>query len=92
LLGNTCWGVWGCITMDPSQIFVPNRRRAVSRSKESILGDHDTVKYQPAVQVEEDTMDFPLEDSVLLPMDPTLECHSPPPDYNSVVHYSAPPV
>ncbi|RMB98255.1 hypothetical protein DUI87_25158 [Hirundo rustica rustica] len=67
-------------------------RRAVSRSKESILSDHETVKYQPAVQVEEDTLDFPLEDSVLLPMDPNLECHSPPPDYNSVIHYSAPPV
>lgn len=67
-------------------------RRAVSRSKESILSDHETVKYQPAVQVEEDTMDFPLEDSVLLPMDPNLECHSPPPDYNSVIHYSPPPV
>ncbi|XP_051486419.1 vascular endothelial growth factor receptor kdr-like isoform X2 [Apus apus] len=69
-------------------------RRAVSKSKESILSDHDreAVKYQPAVQVEEDTMDFTLEDSVLLPMDPNLECHSPPPDYNSVIHYSAPPV
>ncbi|KAJ7415745.1 Vascular endothelial growth factor receptor kdr-like protein [Pitangus sulphuratus] len=67
-------------------------RRAVSRSKESILSDHEAVKYQPAVQVEEDTMDFTLEDSVLLPMDPNLECHSPPPDYNSVIHYSAPPV
>ncbi|XP_017672952.1 PREDICTED: vascular endothelial growth factor receptor kdr-like isoform X2 [Lepidothrix coronata] len=67
-------------------------RRAVSRSKESILSDHEAVKYQPAVQVEEDTMDFTLEDSVLLPMDPNLECHSPPPDYNSVIHYSSPPV
>ncbi|XP_071613804.1 vascular endothelial growth factor receptor kdr-like isoform X2 [Heliangelus exortis] len=69
-------------------------RRAVSKSKESILSDHDreAVKYQPAAQVEEDTMDLTLEDSVLLPMDPNLECHSPPPDYNSVVHYSAPPV
>ncbi|XP_027749616.1 vascular endothelial growth factor receptor kdr-like isoform X3 [Empidonax traillii] len=67
-------------------------RRAVSRSKESILSDHEAVKYQPAVQVEEDTMDFTMEDSVLLPMDPNLECHSPPPDYNSVIHYSAPPV
>ncbi|XP_074691486.1 vascular endothelial growth factor receptor kdr-like [Strix aluco] len=69
-------------------------RRAVSKSKESILSDHEreSVKYQPAVQVEEDTMDFTLEDSVLLPMDPNLECHSPPPDYNSVIHYSAPPV
>nr|XP_009476329.1 PREDICTED: vascular endothelial growth factor receptor kdr-like [Pelecanus crispus] len=69
-------------------------RRAVSKSKESILSDHEreAVKYQPAVQVEEDTMDFTLEDSILLPMDPNLECHSPPPDYNSVIHYSAPPV
>ncbi|KAM9538297.1 vascular endothelial growth factor receptor kdr-like isoform 1-T1 [Guaruba guarouba] len=67
-------------------------RRAVSKSKESVLSDHEAVKYQSAVQVEEDTMDFTLEDSVLLPMDPNLECHSPPPDYNSVVHYSAPPV
>ncbi|XP_009564578.2 vascular endothelial growth factor receptor kdr-like isoform X2 [Cuculus canorus] len=69
-------------------------RRAVSKSKESILSDHEreAVKYQPAVQIEEDTMDFTLEDSVLLPMDPSLECHSPPPDYNSVIHYSAPPV
>ncbi|XP_021262304.1 vascular endothelial growth factor receptor kdr-like isoform X1 [Numida meleagris] len=69
-------------------------RRAVSKSKESILSDHEreAVKYQPAVQVEEDTMDFPLEDSVLLPMDPSLECHSPPPDYNSVVHCSVPQV
>ncbi|XP_010133733.1 PREDICTED: vascular endothelial growth factor receptor kdr-like, partial [Buceros rhinoceros silvestris] len=69
-------------------------RRAVSKSKESILSDHEreAVKYQPAAQVEEDTMDFTLEDSVLLPMDPNLECHSPPPDYNSVIHYSAPPV
>ncbi|OPJ89765.1 vascular endothelial growth factor receptor kdr-like [Patagioenas fasciata monilis] len=69
-------------------------RRAVSKSKESILSDHEreAVKYQPAVQVEEDTMEFTLEDSVLLPMDPNLECHSPPPDYNSVIHYSAPPV
>uniref|UniRef100_A0A8C2U1Y6 receptor protein-tyrosine kinase n=1 Tax=Coturnix japonica TaxID=93934 RepID=A0A8C2U1Y6_COTJA len=75
-------------------LLILNRRRAVSKSKESILSDHEreAVKYQPAVQVEEDTMDFPLEDSVLLPMDPSLECHSPPPDYNSVVHCSAPPV
>ncbi|KAM6413509.1 vascular endothelial growth factor receptor kdr-like isoform 2-T2 [Rhynochetos jubatus] len=69
-------------------------RRAVTKSKESILSDHEreAVKYQPSVQVDEDTMDFTLEDSVLLPMDPNLECHSPPPDYNSVIHYSAPPV
>lgn len=67
-------------------------QRAVSKSKESMLSEHEIVKYQPAIQIDEDTMDFTLEDSVLLPMDPNLECHSPPPDYNSVVHYSAPPV
>ncbi|XP_067404381.1 vascular endothelial growth factor receptor kdr-like isoform X2 [Emydura macquarii macquarii] len=70
-------------------------QRAISKSKESVLSsehEHQSVKYQPAVQIDEDTMDFTLEDSVLLPMDPNLECHSPPPDYNSVVHYSAPPV
>lgn len=33
--------------------------------------------------------DFSLDDSVL---DAGLECHSPPPDYNSVVRYSTPPV
>ncbi|XP_074863562.1 vascular endothelial growth factor receptor kdr-like [Carettochelys insculpta] len=68
--------------------------RAVSKSKESMLSEHEreAVIYQPAVQNDEDTMDFTLEDSVLLPLDPNLECHSPPPDYNSVIHYSAPPV
>uniref|UniRef100_A0A452I0P9 Uncharacterized protein n=1 Tax=Gopherus agassizii TaxID=38772 RepID=A0A452I0P9_9SAUR len=73
-------------------VFVLNRHRAVSKSKESMLSEHEIVKYQPAIQIDEDTMDFTLEDSVLLPMDPNLECHSPPPDYNSVIHYSAPPV
>ncbi|XP_075796971.1 vascular endothelial growth factor receptor kdr-like isoform X2 [Pelodiscus sinensis] len=68
--------------------------RAITKSKESMLSEHEreTAKYQPAVQIDEDTLDFTLEDSVLLPMDPNLECHSPPPDYNSVIHYSAPPV
>ncbi|KAK7922469.1 hypothetical protein WMY93_009371 [Mugilogobius chulae] len=33
--------------------------------------------------------DFSLDDSAL---DAGLECHSPPPDYNSVVRYSTPPV
>ncbi|XP_078496229.1 vascular endothelial growth factor receptor kdr-like isoform X2 [Lissotriton helveticus] len=68
--------------------------KAVSKSKESILGDsqRDPVKYQPASQIEEDPLDFTLEDLVLLPLDLNLECHSPPPDYNSVIHYSTPPV
>lgn len=91
-MSNTDKNLW---RQDPYIILlVLNRRRAVNKSKESILSDHEreAVKYQPALQVEEDTMDFPLEDSVLLPMDPSLECHSPPPDYNSVVQCSAPPV
>uniref|UniRef100_A0AAV2MJS0 receptor protein-tyrosine kinase n=1 Tax=Knipowitschia caucasica TaxID=637954 RepID=A0AAV2MJS0_KNICA len=46
-------------------------KKAMSKSKESVLGD------------------FSLDDSAL---DVALECHSPPPDYNSVVRYSAPPV
>ncbi|XP_077165452.1 vascular endothelial growth factor receptor kdr-like isoform X2 [Paroedura picta] len=64
-------------------------RKAINKSKESVLSEneHGFVKYQSALQAEED----PLEDSVLLPLDPNLECHSPPPDYNSVIEYSAAP-
>ncbi|XP_062997910.1 vascular endothelial growth factor receptor kdr-like isoform X2 [Elgaria multicarinata webbii] len=65
-------------------------RKAISKSKESVLSENEreSVKYRSAAQVEAD----PLEESVLLPMDASLECHSPPPDYNSVIQYSAPPV
>ncbi|XP_063045926.1 vascular endothelial growth factor receptor kdr-like [Engraulis encrasicolus] len=60
--------------------------KTVSKSKESILMEGDRgSKYQPPVP----SLDFGLEDSSL---DPELECHSPPPDYNSVVRYSTPPV
>ncbi|KAM3911489.1 vascular endothelial growth factor receptor kdr-like [Leptodactylus fuscus] len=71
--------------------IIANAMKAVSKSKESVLGESERnhVKYQPATQIEED---LTLEDLVLLPMDLTLECHSPPPDYNSVIHYSTPPV
>lgn len=65
--------------------------KAVSKSKESVLGENERnhVKYQPSTQIEDD---LTLEDLVLMPMDLNLECHSPPPDYNSVIHYSTPPV
>lgn len=68
----------------------PPRRKAINKSKESVFSENEreSVKYWSATQVDEDT----LEDSILLPMEPNLECHSPPPDYNSVIQYSAPPV
>lgn len=68
--------------------------KAVSKSKESVLGENERnlVKYQPSSQIEEYPPDLTLEELVLMPMDMNLECHSPPPDYNSVIHYSAPPV
>lgn len=59
--------------------------KAVSRSKESVLTDAEKEKYPPTVP----PLDFSLDDSAL---DADLECHSPPPDYNYVVRYSAPPV
>ncbi|XP_060688486.1 vascular endothelial growth factor receptor kdr-like [Hemiscyllium ocellatum] len=69
--------------------------RAMSKSKESVLSEAENHAnpLQPAVcGTEDEGLDFALEDSVLLPMDQTLECHSPPPDYNSVVRYTTPPV
>ncbi|XP_058857111.1 vascular endothelial growth factor receptor kdr-like [Acipenser ruthenus] len=61
--------------------------KAVSKSKESVLSDGEKeTKYL------QEPLDFSMEHSVLLHMDPNLECHSPPPDYNYVVRYSAPPV
>ncbi|XP_048370342.1 vascular endothelial growth factor receptor kdr-like isoform X2 [Sphaerodactylus townsendi] len=64
-------------------------KKAIHKSKESVLSENERgfAKYQSATQVDED----PLEDSVLLPLDPTLECHSPPPDYSSVIQYSPAP-
>uniref|UniRef100_W5JXX0 receptor protein-tyrosine kinase n=1 Tax=Astyanax mexicanus TaxID=7994 RepID=W5JXX0_ASTMX len=56
-----------------------------SKSKESVLSEVEKDKYPPPVP----SLDFSLEDSSL---DPELECHSPPPDYNYVVRYSTPPV
>ncbi|XP_041051101.1 vascular endothelial growth factor receptor kdr-like isoform X1 [Carcharodon carcharias] len=69
--------------------------RAVSKSKESVLSESENHAnpLQPAVcGTEDEGLDFALEDSILLPMDQTLECHSPPPDYNSVIRYTTPPV
>lgn len=59
--------------------------KAVSKSKESVLSDSEKEKFPPTVP----SLDFSLDDSAL---DAGLECHSPPPDYNSVVRYSTPPV
>ncbi|XP_059202072.1 vascular endothelial growth factor receptor kdr-like [Centropristis striata] len=59
--------------------------KAVSKSKESVLTDTEKEKFQPTVP----SLDFSLDDSAL---DASLECHSPPPDYNYVVRYSTPPV
>lgn len=59
--------------------------KAVSKSKESVLTDTEKEKYPPTVP----PLDFSLDDSAL---DDSLECHSPPPDYNYVVRYSTPPV
>ena len=59
--------------------------KAVSKSKESVLSDSEKEKFPPTVP----PLDFSLDDSAL---DDSLECHSPPPDYNYVVRYSTPPV
>ncbi|XP_008302028.1 vascular endothelial growth factor receptor kdr-like isoform X2 [Stegastes partitus] len=59
--------------------------KAVSKSKESVLSDAEKEKYPPTVP----PLDLSLDDSAL---DASLECHSPPPDYNYVVRYSTPPV
>uniref|UniRef100_A0A3P8SH51 receptor protein-tyrosine kinase n=1 Tax=Amphiprion percula TaxID=161767 RepID=A0A3P8SH51_AMPPE len=59
--------------------------KAVSKSKESVLSDAEKEKYPSTVP----PLDLSLDDSAL---DASLECHSPPPDYNYVVRYSTPPV
>ncbi|KAI1898087.1 hypothetical protein AGOR_G00068730 [Albula goreensis] len=59
--------------------------KAASKSKESVLLEGEKEKLQPPVP----ELDLSLEDPSL---DPALECHSPPPDYNYVVRYSTPPV
>lgn len=55
-----------------------------SKSKESVLLEGEKEKYPLLVP----SLVLSLEDS----LDPELECHSPPPDYNYVVRYSTPPV
>ncbi|KAM9740982.1 vascular endothelial growth factor receptor kdr-like isoform 1-T1 [Menidia menidia] len=59
--------------------------KASSRSKESVLTDLEKEKFPSTVP----PLDFGLDDSAL---DESLECHSPPPDYNYVMRYSTPPV
>lgn len=65
--------------------FVFFRMKVASKSKESVQGDSDGDKFPPRVA----SLNFSLDDSAL---DAGLECHSPPPDYNSVMRYSTPPV
>ncbi|KTF93031.1 hypothetical protein cypCar_00037999 [Cyprinus carpio] len=60
-------------------------RAMKNKSKESVLLEVEKEKYPLLVP----SLDLSLEDSSL---DPELECHSPPPDYNYVVRYSTPPV
>ncbi|XP_013860694.1 vascular endothelial growth factor receptor kdr-like [Austrofundulus limnaeus] len=59
--------------------------KTVSKSKESELNDAAKEKFPPTLT----RLDLSLDDSAL---DDSLECHSPPPDYNYVVRYSTPPV
>ncbi|XP_062820167.1 vascular endothelial growth factor receptor kdr-like isoform X2 [Anolis carolinensis] len=77
----------------PYGIMALAKKAMVHKSKESVFSEtgREPVKYRrsAAPEAEEESA---LEESVLLPMDPGLECHSPPPDYNSVIQYAAPPV
>ncbi|XP_029020278.1 vascular endothelial growth factor receptor kdr-like [Betta splendens] len=64
--------------------------KAVSKSKESVLGDTEKERYPATVApLDLSIKDPTLDDSA---SDAGLECHSPPPDYNYVVRYSTPPV
>lgn len=65
--------------------------RTVSKNNETIQRETEMefVKYHSALELEEEDQ---MKETSLLPLDPTLECHSPPPDYNSVVHYSILPM
>ncbi|XP_053328514.1 vascular endothelial growth factor receptor kdr-like [Spea bombifrons] len=73
---------------------VAHAMKAVSKSKESVLTETEKnhVKYQPAAQIEEDPVDSMLDEIVHMNSVLNLECHSPPPHYNSVFNYSTPPV
>uniref|UniRef100_A0A6Q2YB95 receptor protein-tyrosine kinase n=1 Tax=Esox lucius TaxID=8010 RepID=A0A6Q2YB95_ESOLU len=70
---------------DDALLFLTRYTPSVSKSKEAMLTDGEKEKYSQPVS----PLDFCLDDSCL---EPGLECHSPPPDYNYVVRYSAPPV
>lgn len=65
--------------------------RTVGKNNETIQRETEMefVKYHSALELEEEDQ---MKETSLLPLDPTLECHSPPPDYNSVVHYSILPM
>nr|XP_023650731.1 vascular endothelial growth factor receptor kdr-like [Paramormyrops kingsleyae] len=59
--------------------------RAASRSRESILHEGQRERTQHPVP----PLDLSPDDASL---EQALECHSPPPDYDDVVRYSAPPI
>ncbi|XP_015978089.2 vascular endothelial growth factor receptor kdr-like [Rousettus aegyptiacus] len=65
--------------------------RSVNKNKESLQRETEMelIKYHSAFELEEEDR---MKETSLLPLDPILECHSPPPDYNSVVHYSTLPM
>ncbi|KAL0974154.1 hypothetical protein UPYG_G00216370 [Umbra pygmaea] len=64
--------------------FMALAKKVMNKSKELVLTEVDQEKY-----IQPDTcLDFTLHQS----LEPGLECHSPPPDYNDVVRYSTPPV
>ncbi|KAF6090774.1 hypothetical protein HJG60_012164 [Phyllostomus discolor] len=68
------------ITIDASLSSVMKNKESFPRGN-----DMELVKYHSGLDVEEEDQ---MKETSLLPLDSTLECHSPPPDYNSVVHYS----
>ncbi|XP_014320768.1 vascular endothelial growth factor receptor kdr-like [Myotis lucifugus] len=63
----------------------------VIKNQESLQSETEMelMEYHSAFELEEEDQ---IKETSLLPLDSTLECHSPPPDYNSVVHYSTVPI
>ncbi|XP_036295771.1 vascular endothelial growth factor receptor kdr-like [Pipistrellus kuhlii] len=63
----------------------------VIKNQESLQSETEMelMKYHSAFEFEEEDQ---IKEMSLLSLDSTIECHSPPPDYNSVVHYSTVPI
>ncbi|EPQ07629.1 ATPase WRNIP1 [Myotis brandtii] len=82
--GSPCYGS-GSATMGwVVQLVSLN---TVIKNQESLQSETEMelMEYHSAFELEEEDQ---IKETSLLPLDSTLECHSPPPDYNSVVHYS----